>query len=268
MFNNMTPVVKQLLIINIICYIMSLAVVPKAYDIFSMYYFENPNFRIWQPITHMFMHSKASLMHIFFNMFALVSFGSVLEHFWGAKRFLIFYFVCGIGSAILHQGLAYYEIHSQIIELTNGIFTNSDISTILQTNIVEGDKLYLKPMVENNLALFNKLNQYEFDANSFLSVVSNAYIPAVGASGAIYGLLVAFAFMFPNAELAMLFIPIPIKAKYFVPLLVAFDLFSGISGSSIGGSNVAHFAHIGGALTGFILMWVWKDKKFNHNRWN
>ncbi|CCG54045.1 Rhomboid family protein [Flavobacterium indicum GPTSA100-9 = DSM 17447] len=268
MFNNMTPVVKQLLIINVICYIMS-QVVPNSYEHFSMYYFENPHFRIWQPITHMFMHSKESLLHIVFNMFALVSFGSVLEHFWGAKRFLIFYFVCGIGSALLHQGVAFYEIHSQIIELTNGAFTNSDISTLLQTDIVEGNTLVLKPMIENNLELFNKLNETNFDGNAFLGAVSNAYIPAVGASGAIYGLLVAFAFMFPNAELAMMFIPVPIKAKYFVPILVAFDVFSGISGSSIlGGANVAHFAHVGGAITGFILMWIWKNKKFTHNRWN
>lgn len=248
MFTNMTPVVKQLLIINVICYIMSF-VAPNAYEYFSMYYFENPHFRIWQPITHMFMHSKDSIMHIVFNMFALVSFGSVLEHFWGAKRFLLFYFVCGIGASILHTLVNYYNFHLGLDILVQNEQSYTQIFKILEKG------------------QFNTEWQKILQPSDFNNFVGAYMIPAVGASGAIYGLLVAFAFMFPNAELAMMFIPIPIKAKYFVPLMIIFyDGFFGVLGSSSDG--VAHFAHIGGAITGFILMWVWKNKKFTHNRWN
>ena len=208
MFNNMTPVVKQLLIINVIVFGLS-QVMPQNYEYLSLFYFESPYFRFWQPLTHMFMHGN--LMHILFNMFALVSFGSALEHFWGGKRFLIFYIACGLGAAILHTAINYYNIH------------------------------------------------YIPDKEELINV------PAVGASGAIYGLLVAFAMMFPMAELMMMFIPIPIKAKYFVPMLVLLDLYSGVFS---GGGNIAHFAHVGGAVTGFALMYLWKNSKYNHTRWN
>ena len=109
----------------------------------------------------------------------------------------------------------------------------------------------------------------EFISQSDLEKMYSSYLtPAVGASGSIYGLLVAFAFMFPNAELMMMFIPVPIKAKYFVPVIVLLDLFSGVTGYSIFGGNIAHFAHVGGALIGFIMMWYWKKNQFNQNRWD
>lgn len=205
--NNITPVVKQLLIINIIFFIGSLPQMlgERAYEIFALFSFESPLFKPYQLITHMFMHG--GLTHILFNMIALVSFGSALEHFWGGKRFLFFYISCGLGAALANNLINQYYFH--------------DIATA-----------------------------------------------AVGASGAVYGLLVAFAFMFPNAELALMFIPVPIKAKYFVPILVALDLFSGFTGMSIFGAGIAHFAHVGGAVVGFIMMWFWRNNKYNHNRWN
>ncbi len=204
---TITPTVKQLLIINVLFFIGSQYLGEITYNYFALFSFESPNFKIYQLLTHMFMHG--SISHIAFNMFALYSFGSTLESFWGSKKFLFFYISCGLGAAVI-----------------------------------------------NNL-----VNQY-----FLLDIIS----VAVGASGAIYGLLVAFAFMFPSAELAMMFIPVPIKAKYFVPGIIAIDLFLGLKGSSIfsGGTGVAHFAHIGGALVGFLMMWYWKKNQFDKNRWD
>ncbi len=210
------PVVKQLLIANILIFILS-QFVKESYTYLAQYYIENPNFRFWQPITHMFMHSP-NFMHILFNMIALVSFGNLLEHFWGAKKFLIFYLLCGIGASILHQSVDFVK--------------------------------------------FNYLSSTLQSPEIFFGI-------SVGASGAIYGLLVAYAFMFPNSELMLFFIPVPIKVKFLVPILVGLDLFSGITGQAIfSPPNTGFFAHVGGAVTGLILMLLWKNKKFNHNRWN
>ncbi|MBE9575131.1 rhomboid family intramembrane serine protease [Flavobacterium proteolyticum] len=246
--NNMTDTVKQLLIINVLFFIGSF-VVPQANGLLALHYFENDSFKFWQPISYMFMHG--SLMHIFFNMFALISFGSALEHFWGAKKFLFFYFSCGLGAALIHSGVNYYHFHdAQNMLLQNGISV-ADIKTLLNGGSVNIN-------VADTTLIQNYVNQ--------MGDVYNT--PAVGASGAIYGLLVAFAFMFPNAELMMMFIPVPIKAKYFVPVIVLLDLFSGVTGYSIFGGNIAHFAHVGGALIGFIMMWYWKKNQFNQNRWD
>lgn len=247
---NITPVVKQLLIINIIFFIGSLIVTNGAvYDYLSLYFFENPKFEFWQPITHMFMHG--GIMHIAFNMFALYSFGSNLEHFWGGKKFLFFYISCGLGAALLHSGVNYYFFQEGMTTLVNSGIQKSEIIALL--NQGKFNPQWIQLLGESGLNNF---------ASSYLS-------PAVGASGAIYGLLVAFAFMFPNAELMMMFIPVPIKAKYFVPGVLLLDLFSGVTGISLfGGGNIAHFAHIGGAIIGFLMMWYWKKTQFNNNRWN
>src|SRR5690606_31302771 len=165
----LTNAVKQILIVNILLFVGA-NIVPALYEYLPLYYFETPQFQWWQMISHMFMH--ANLMHIFFNMFALVSFGVVLEHFWGSKKFVLFYFLCGLGAAALNLAVNYFQFHEAYNYLVNSGMTSNEI-----------------------LSVFNPR--------------------MVGASGAIYGLLVAFAFMYPNAELAMMFIPIPIKAKYF-----------------------------------------------------
>ncbi|WP_374549425.1 rhomboid family intramembrane serine protease [Flavobacterium sp.] len=250
---RMTETVKQLLIINIIFYIGS-QFVSAAYPLFSLYFPENPNFRFWQPITSMFMHAPMpNLMHIAFNMFALVSFGSALEHFWGGKKFLFFYISCGLGAALLHVGFSYYEYNSALSALQEAKIPTDVI------NMIAKEGKYNQTITD--LVPLSTLEQLFFSFNT----------PSVGASGAIYGLLTAFAFMFPNAELALLFIPVPIKAKYFVPGLIFLDLFLGFKGSSIfgsGGTGIAHFAHVGGAITGFIMMWYWKNNSFNNRRWN
>ncbi len=251
---RMTDTVKQLLIINIIFYIGSNVVGEMSYQLFSLYYPGNPNFRIWQPLTHMFMHAPMpNFMHIVFNMFALVSFGSALEHFWGAKKFIFFYISCGLGAALLHTGMNYIQFHQALETLQNANIPSETIDLLLKEGKYNNTITDLVPV--------STLENLYFSYNT----------PSVGASGAIYGLLTAFAFMFPMAELMIIFLPIPIKAKYFVPGLVAVDLILGFKGSSLfgsGGTGVAHFAHIGGALCGFLMMWYWKKNQFNKNRWN
>lgn len=248
---EITPTVKQLLIINVIFFIGTMLVGTMAYEFLSLYYPENPNFKGWQIISHMFMHG--GIAHIAFNMFALYSFGSALEHFWGGKKFLFFYISCGLGSALLHTGVNYYEFHDGLNTLVANGFSKAEILQIL------GEGKYDTRWKE------------VLSTSGFQSFTGAFNTPTVGASGAIYGLLVAFAFMFPNAELALLFIPIPIKAKYFVPGLLLIDLFLGLSGNSLfgsGGTGIAHFAHIGGAAVGYFMMWYWKKKQFDNNRWN
>lgn len=270
MFNNMTPVVKQLLIINVLVFILS-QVLPQNYETLSLFYFESEKFRFWQPFTHMFMHAPMpNLMHILFNMFALVSFGSALEHYWGGKKFLFFYIACGLGAAFVQTGMNYYEIHKLLNQFSDLNINPADLHKMLNTDMIDGDVYSKRKLFENAHSLIGK---YNFNTESFSYLFKAAVetqSTCVGASGAIYGLLVAFAFMFPMAELMMMFIPVPIKAKFFVPIIVGLDLFSGVTGFSIfsGGGNIAHFAHIGGSLTGFLLMMLWRNNKFSHTRWN
>ncbi|THF49967.1 rhomboid family intramembrane serine protease [Flavobacterium supellecticarium] len=247
---NITETVKQLIIINVIFFLGTMFV-PAAFNYLALWYFENPNFQFWQPLTHMFMHG--GWMHIFFNMFALYSFGSTLEHFWGGKKFLFFYISCGLGAALLHSGVNYYLYHDGLNSLIENGVSQSEVVQLLS----EGK---INPNWSAVLGGMDKVTEF---GSAFAA-------PAVGASGAIYGLLVAFAFMFPNAELALMFIPVPIKAKYFVPGLLLVDLYLGMSGRSIfgGPSGIAHFAHIGGAIVGFLMMWFWKKNQFNNNRWD
>lgn len=247
---NITPVVKQLLIINIIFFIGA-QLVPVSYEYLALFFPENPGFKVWQPITHMFMHG--GFAHIAFNMFALYSFGSTLEHFWGGKKFLFFYISCGLGAALVNFAVNYYFYQDAMNVLIANGFNKTQILQLINEGKINTSW--------NDLLTPSQL-KHLFDAY-FGSVV--------GASGAIYGLLVAFTFMFPNAELGIMFIPIPIKAKYFVPVyMLLFDGFFGIFGSSLMGieSGIAHYAHIGGAFFGFMIMWYWKKNQFNNNRWN
>lgn len=246
---QITPVVKQLLILNIIFFIGSM-LVPHATEYLALFFFENRNFGVWQPITHMFMHGN--ILHLAFNMFALYSFGSALEHLWGGKKFLFFYISCGLGAALFHTGVNYFIYENGLAHM-NDLGLNEQVRSWLEAGKINFE---IRPagldegLLNEMYAAFNR--------------------PAVGASGAIYGLLVAFAFMFPNAELFLILIPIPIKAKYFVPLILIYDLIAGVYGGSIfGGSDgIAHFAHVGGAIFGFIMMWYWRRNRFNQNRWD
>ncbi len=247
-----TPVVKQLLILNVIVFIAANTLVPLAYDLFPIYFPLNESFKFWQPLTHMFMHAKLNenLMHIVFNMFGIYMFGSAVEQYMGGKKFLFFYISCGFGAALLHIGIDYYTFQKTYNLLVNNGINTKEIQTILASG-------------NYNTAIL------EYVSSDQLSEFYRAYdTRAVGASGALYGVLAAFALLFPQVELMLLFLPIPIKAKYFVPLLVAGDLFMGIRGTSLfGGGGIAHFAHVGGAVTGFLMAWYWKKNQFERNRW-
>lgn len=228
--------IKQLIIINVIFYFGSQFIGNLGYDILALHYYENDKFLISQFITHMFMHGSPS--HILFNMFGLWMFGSPLEQMWGRQKFLFFYISCGLGAALLQMLVYYSQIQNlyQVIELNN--LSLSD------------PQLILNYMSERD---------YSNAITAFNSVM-------VGASGAIYGVLVAFAFSFPNSKLMLLFLPFPIKAKFFVPLLILIDLFFGISSFSVG--PIAHFAHVGGAIIGLIMVLYWRRNQFNDRRWD
>lgn len=248
---NITPIVKQLLIINILFFVGTLVVGDPAYQILAMFFPENQGFHFWQPLSHMFMHGN--FMHIFFNMFALYSFGSTLEHFWGEKKFLFFYISCGLGAVLVQTGVSYYYFNDAVSILESNGFQRTEILQLL------------------NQGKINTQWQSILTATEYQNFISSFATTMVGASGAVYGLLIAFAFMFPNAELGIMFIPVPVKAKYFVPVyMLLFDGFFGIFGNSLMGidSGIAHFAHIGGAITGFLIMWYWKKNQFNDRRWN
>ncbi|HEY0896297.1 MAG TPA: rhomboid family intramembrane serine protease [Sphingobacteriaceae bacterium] len=227
-FSNIPVVVKNLLIINIIFFIATLLF--KDGDRYllvehlGVFYFDSPNFRIWQVITYMFMHSPVSYAHILFNMFALYTFGSTLEYIMGQKRFLNFYLITGLGALALQMIIQAAEVYF----LTGGI--TIDVARYTSTN----------------QEALNKLSEIY-------------YVPMLGASGAIFGLLIAFGLLFPNAELFILFIPAPVKAKYIIPIYIVLELVLGVAQFS--GDSVAHFAHIGGALFGFILIKLWGLKR-------
>ncbi|WP_353104152.1 rhomboid family intramembrane serine protease [Myroides odoratus] len=247
---RITEGVKQLLIINVLFFIGS-QFVPATYQYLAMYYFENAKFQVWQPLTYMFMHG--GYMHIFFNMFALFSFGSTLEMIFGTKRLYLLFLISGLGAALLHMGVNYYTVVSNVNQIVAAGYSKADIYAMLPSGqyIVHWNSIIGPSNVESMILAYNT--------------------PVVGASGAVYGFLVAFAYMFPNAELMMMFIPVPIKAKYFVPGILAIDLIGGLTGGfSIfgGGTGIAHFAHVGGALTGFLLVRYWKQNQFKQNRWD
>ena len=242
-----TPrIIMHLLIVNIIFFVGTQFSSEIRNDVLSLHYFENEKFIVSQIFTHMFMHGN--LAHIAFNMLALWMFGSTLVNVWGNNKFIFFYFSCGVGAASVQLTAYYLNIQSVTSELLSFGLTSQDVNNILLSG--RYDQNILDYISENRLA-----SMY-FDYNAVM----------VGASGAIYGVVVAFAFLFPNSKLMLLFPPIPIKAKFLVPLLIVGDIFFGFTSASIG--PIAHFAHLGGALTGFIMMWYWKKNQFNNRRWN
>ena len=250
---RITETVKVLLIINVIFFLGSQFLLPNAVQLFGLWFPENPNFHFWQPVTHMFMHDQSSIFHILFNMYALWAFGGPVEQALGRNKFIFFYFSAGLGAALIHTLVGYYHYQAGYEVLINAGLTPAEIGDFLidQANSIS--------------RLGGRIPPYEVPEVG--SMVSSYYTSAVGASGAIYGVLVAFGMLFPNAELFLIFLPIPIKAKFFIPGLILLDLFSGVTGFSIFGGNIANFAHIGGALFGFIMMWYWKKNSFNDKRW-
>ena len=244
--NTISDSVKHLIIINAIFFLSTLIFGDIIYNLFSLHYFENPRFEIWQPLTHMFMHGN--LNHILFNMFGLWMFGSPLEKMWGRNKFIYFYLSAGFGAALVQMLVYYYQFSSISTEIYQLGYGFNSIDKLL------------------NEGLYDTRILDQISESTLISLVQSYNSSMVGASGALYGILVAFAIIFPNSELFILFIPFPVKAKYLVPVLIFGDLFFGFSSYSVG--PIAHFAHLGGALTGFLLMWYWKKNQFNKNRWD
>ena len=257
-FGGTPPVIKNLLIINVLFFLgTELLTSIDLVKYLALYYPESPHFRPYQFITHMFMHG--GLTHLFFNMFALWMFGRVLEGVWGSKRFLIYYFVTGLGAAALHLFVNYLTIDD--MKAAAIAFQNTPSPEAFQA------------FIKDNLSrpsdyVLNLVNHY-FDnpsnpnvaaqAGSVVSEVvkHNINVPTIGASGAVFGVLLAFGMLFPNTQLMLLFPPIPIKAKWLVIGYGVLELFLGISNQ---GGNIAHFAHLGGMIFGFILIKYWNSK--------
>lgn len=243
---SLPDIVKQLIIINVLFFLGSMSLGNAAYDLLALHYPQNPKFAPWQVLTHMFMHG--SINHILFNMFGLWMFGGTLAKMWGSNKFLFFYLSTGLGAAALQLVINYFQISTVAGQLVEAGYSATVLTETLQSG-------------QYNTAWSNVISQAELS-----QLLTSFNMSMVGASGALYGILVAFAFLFPNTELMIIFLPIPIKAKYFVPILLASDLFFGFSSYSLG--PIAHFAHLGGAVTGYIMMWYWKKQQFNNNRWD
>jgi membrane associated rhomboid family serine protease len=219
-------VIKNLIIINVLMFLASLIFEPTMQEYLAMYPISSEAFRPYQIVTHMFMHGGG--FHIFFNMYALFMFGRDSELAMGAKKFLLFYFITGLGAAVLHQLAGYFELQYALSKLS-----------------------------EDEIAfLFNEGNKSEAISENLVYAYKVLNTPAVGASGAVYGVLVAFGMLYPNRVLLLLFPPIPIKAKYFVLIMGALELYLGFRMND----NVAHFAHLGGALFGFLLINYWRNR--------
>jgi membrane associated rhomboid family serine protease len=236
--NNTPPVVNNLIIINVVMWVARRLFL-KFFQVnlnflLGIFYVQSPLFKPWQIVTHMFMHSNERIFHLFFNMWALWMFGKILENVWGSKRFLIYYLATGLGAALVHTLVYYIQLAPEIAALKSAYSV---------------DRI--------NMALLQEILQ---PGNPFNSLGRALSIPTVGASGAVYGLLLAFGMLFPNTPLMIIPIPVPIKAKWLIIGAGAISLFLGLTGR---GGNVAHFAHLGGMIFGFILIKYWN--KFTRN---
>lgn len=238
-FNSKSVMFLVTINVLVFLFISNLHIIPQ--NLFALYFPDNDQFAVWQFISYLFLHG--SFTHLLFNMFALYAFGSVLESLWGTRRFLSFYFIAGIGAALVYTLVNYYEFNNTYNQLLGLGLNAKDIQAALSSGTINNQ--VLKSISETQLMEF----------------FATFHTPAVGASGAIYGILIAYAITFPNAKLALIFFPVPVSAKYFVPVLILVDLFFGMTKYSIG--NVAHFAHIGGAIFGLLIMLWWRQKGKN-----
>ncbi len=256
-FNQLPVVIKNLLIINVLMFIIT-AVAQSQFqidlrDILGLHFPTSEKFRPYQIITYMFMH--ADIGHIFFNMLGLWMFGNVLENVWGPKRFLIYYLVTGVGAAICHYTIIYFQIHDSIRLLDEFIANPSmaNFNTIYDVSVANGFTINPSQDLLNQLAPQEAIQVSVDTARALKTGILNAP-NIIGASGAVYGILLAFGMLFPNTEIYMMFIPIPVKAKWAVLIFGCIELYSGLAGSD----NIGHFAHLGGMLFGFILIKYWQ----------
>ncbi len=246
---QVSETVKHLIIINVIMFVGTLAIGNGTlfYEWFALYFPKNDAFQPWQILTHMFMHG--GFMHIFFNMFALWMFGTPVEQVLGSRRFLFLYISAGLGAVLLQVGYYYFQYIPNYSALLETGMSPENIKQMLTTNkVMAGTSATQVEMLKSIFPAFNA--------------------SMVGASGCIMGVMAAFGMMNPEARLMLIFLPVPIKAKYFIPGIIILDLISGLTGQSFfSPSNTAYMAHVGGALTGFFIMWYWKKNQFNQNRW-
>ena len=213
LFGNLPAAVKNIIIINIMVMIMTSLNEDFMYEKFALFYPTSPFYHWWQPLTHMFMHG--GFWHLFFNMYTLFIFGTHLERIWGTRKFLLFYFVTGIGAAAVHTGVEWLQVQNWMAAAAAG-----------------------------SLAAQNAIPMLKMP-------------PPVGASGAIYGVLMGYAMLYPDSVLTLIFTPKSMKAKWFVLVFAAIELLTGVTGK---GGGIAHFAHLGGLIFGFILIWYWKKR--------
>ena len=219
--SNVPTAIKNIIIINVLVMIMTSLNGDFMYETFSLFYPTSPFFHWWQPVTHMFMHG--GFWHLFFNMYTLFIFGSVLERVWGTRKFLIFYFVTGLGAAAVHTGVEWIQMNHWMAQVAEGSMTaQAQIHALKMT-------------------------------------------PTVGASGAIYGVLMGYAMLYPDSIMTLVFPPISMMAKWFVLIFAGIELLTGVSGM---GGGVAHFAHLGGLIFGFLLIRYWKKRRTLYNRYD
>jgi membrane associated rhomboid family serine protease len=264
MFSRTTPVVRNLIIINILMLVAAWALSNynniNLDDHLALYYYQSPKFHYYQYFTYMFMHG--GFFHLFFNMYALFLFGTALEQVWGSRRFLIFYFITGIGAALIYTCVNHLE-YLPMIKDSHG-FINTPSPELLKHFV----KSYLDNPSEGLVAFMNKWTSFPSDqsliseskliVNSIVELKINT--PCVGASGAIFGILLGFGMLFPNTVLMLLFPPIPLKAKYFVMIYGGIELYLAITQP---GSSIAHTAHLGGMLFGYIMIKMWnRDRRY------
>lgn len=245
MFPQITPVTRNIIILNVIFFAATFFLKYSNINIEPLlagYFPLSPNFNSWQIITHMFMHG--GLMHIVFNMFTLYSFGPVLEQVLGQKKFIILYFAAGLGGFALYNIWNYYEVTQLTNNLRSVGFDIHQIYKAVDTSYIE---------YYPNFSTDSAINE---DAQKLFGILK---IPMVGASGAIFGIVAAFSTLFPDAKLMFLFIPFPIKAKYLTPVIIVVSIFLGLRQFS--GDNIAHFAHIGGALIGYLFVLNFKKNR-------
>ena len=217
--SNVPTAVKNIIIINALIMIMISLNREFMFEKFALFYPTSPFYHWWQPVTHMFMHG--GLGHLFFNMYTLFIFGSVLERVWGPKKFLIFYFVTGLGAAAVHLGVDWIQIQNWMHQAAEG------------------------------------------SHSAYMLIHQLKMTPTVGASGAIYGVLMGYAMLFPDSVMTLIFPPISMKAKWFVLIFAAIELLLGITGTKAG---IAHFAHLGGLIFGFLLIKMWKKRGHLYSR--
>lgn len=262
---NFTPTVRNLLLANIACYLLqvNLRLNPSITQLGSLYPLGSPFFHFWQFFTYMFLHDPLSWSHLIFNMFGLISFGPMLEQRWGGQRFLAFWLMCGVGAGAIYEGTRAYDNHrmEQAATEFHRLPSGADFNTFFSTYFPEAEGYQ---QVAGALDRNPNNAEYLDAANKSIDAAVEAMRDSpgsgmLGASGALFGVLFAFAYLFPNTELFLLFFPFPIKAKYLVFFYALFELYSGVHRTP--GDHVAHFAHLGGLLIGFIILQFWERSR-------